>query len=328
MNNRAQFAPRSAPLPAAQFGLVWPIALASLRVGFRDRTVIWLTAMFLAMVLVSAYLGWSATHTLDAIFQKAIPVLKTLGRAVPINPASEISPLSDLRNMTTYVSLLGALAAIVLGTQLIGADRKSGVLPLIASRPVSRIGLALGKILALVLAITGILLIAAAVNVVTMLLLPGQALNGADWGSLAKFYGVSALCLTAFGLLGLFCATVAASESLALLIPVTIWLAMTFVLPQLTGNINPMAALNPIKATLVPPGGSFFNTASLVLGPFSLIDAYRSLAATILGFAPEGQPLRPMLPGLSLLIGANFLLALCVLRAIWQFDASRSDYND
>ena len=328
MSDRAQSARTSVSTTNAPSSAIWPIALASLRIAYRDRTVVWLTAMFLAMVLISAYLGWSATHTLDAIFQKAVPVLKMLGKTVPANPASDVSPLSDLRNMTTYVSLLGALVAIVFGTQLIGADRKSGVLPLIASRPVSRSDYALGKILALIVALLGLLAIAAIVNVVTMLLLPGQALTRADWFSLAAFYGASALCLIVFGQTGLLCATVTRSETMALLIPVTIWLAMTFVLPQLTGNINPMAALNPIKATLVPTTGSFFNITSLVFGPISLIDAYRSLAATILGFAPEGQPLRPMLPAASLLVVANLLLAIAILRAMRRFDASRSDYHD
>ena len=167
----------ASPVPANQ---TWLVATAALRVAIRDRTVIWLTAMFLAMVLVSAYLGWSATHTLDGIFQKAVPVLKSLGREIPVNPALEVSPLSDLRNMTTYVSLLGALAAIVFGTQLVGADRKSGVLPLILSRPVSRWSYAMGKILALFLAISALLVVTAGVNAFTMLLLPGQSLRSEE----------------------------------------------------------------------------------------------------------------------------------------------------
>ncbi len=314
--------------PVVPTSNAWLVAAAALRVAVRDRSVVWLTAMFLAMVLVSAYLGWSATHTLDGIFQKAVPVLKALGKAIPVNPASEVSPLSDLRNMTTYVSLLGALAAIVLGTQLIGADRKSGVFPLIASRPVSRTSYALGKMLALIISVVGLLAFAAVVNALTMLLLPGQALNIADWRSLIAFYGVSALCLIAFGLIGMYFATVSRSESMALLIPVTIWLAMTFILPQLTSNTNPMNALNPIKATLVPTTGSFFDITSMILGPFSLMDIYRSLSATILGFTPGGHVVRSMLSGVAIYVAVILLVAFGILRAVRHFDASRSDYND
>ena len=316
------------PASPARSGGAWLIATAALRVAVRDRTVLWLIAMFLSMVLIAAYLGWAATHTLDGIFQKAVPVLKAMGKAIPVNPASEVSPLSDLRNMTTYVSLLGALAAIVLGTQLISADRKSGVFPLIASRPVSRTTYALGKILALVVAVVGVLACAAVVNALTMLFLPGQALGLTDWGGLIAFYGVSALCLIAFGLIGMYFAVVARSESMALLIPVTIWLAMTFILPQLTSNTSPMNALNPIKATLVPTTGSFFQITALILGPFSLMDIYRSLSATILGFTTGGVVARSMLSGVMIYVVVILLVALGILRAVRKFDASRSDYND
>ena len=313
------------PVPSSK---AWLVATAALQVAIRDRTVVWLTAMFLAMVLVSAYLGWSATHTLDGIFQKAVPVLKALGKEIPVNPALEVSPLSDLRNMTTYVSLLGALAAIVLGTQLIGTDRKSGVLPLIASRPVSRTSYALGKILALIIAIVALLAVTAAVNALTMLLLPGQTLTLSDWKHLSAFYGVSALCLIAFGLIGMYFAVVARSESLALLIPVTIWLAMTFILPQLTSNTNPMNALNPIKATVVPTTGSFFDISATILGPFSLMDIYRSLAAAILGFPPSVHMAQSTTSGVLIYLGVILLAAYGIVRAVRNFDASRSEYND
>jgi ABC-type transport system involved in multi-copper enzyme maturation permease subunit len=319
-------APMDAPSTSAS--KAWLVASAALRVAIRDRTVVWLTAMFLAMVLVSAYLGWAATHTLDGIFQKAVPVLKALGRDIPVNPALEVSPLSDLRNMTTYVSLLGALAAIVLGTQLIGADRKSGVLPLIVSRPVSRTAYALGKILALIIAVVALLAVTAAVNALTMLLLPGQTLTPSDWQHLLAFYGVSALCLIAFGLIAMYFAVVARSESLALLIPVTIWLAMTFVLPQLTSNTNPMNALNPIKATVVPTTGSFFDVTATLLGPLSLMDIYRSLAATILGFTPGVHLPQSTTSGVLIYLGVILMVIYAIVRAVRNFDASRSDYND
>ena len=265
---------------------------------------------------------------MTAYFRKPSRSLKSLGKEIPVNPALEVSPLSDLRNMTTYVSLLGALAAIVLGTQLIGADRKSGVLPLILSRPVSRWSDSLGKILALFVAIAALLTVTAAVNALTMLALPGQTLTLSDWGHLAAFYGVSALCLVTFGLFGMYFSVAAKSESLSLLIPVTIWLAMTFVLPQLTSNTNPMNALNPIKATVVPPAGSFFDITSTILGPVSLMDIYRSLAATILGFTPGVHLPQSTLSGVLIYLAVILTVGFGIVRAIGKFDASRSEYND
>jgi ABC-type transport system involved in multi-copper enzyme maturation permease subunit len=304
------------------------VASAALRLAICDRSVLLLAAMFMAMAIISAYLGWSATHTLDAIFRKAVPVLIELKLPIPLNPALETSPLAPLRNMTTYVSLLGALSALVLGGQMIAADRKSGVLPLIVSRPVGRVAYAAGKILALVAAIATLLVLSAAVNALSMLLLPGQVLTGEVWRGLADFYGVSLVYLVLFGLIGSYFAIVCGSESLALLIPVTLWLLLTFVVPQLTANINPMAALNPIKAVVPPLGGSFFSVVDQVLGPVSVTEVYRSLSGRILGFAPAVGTARGLANGLTILLLGNLLLGAAVLFAMQRFDASRSDYHD
>lgn len=213
------------------FETAWLSASSAMKVGLRDRTVALLAGLFFAMVLVSAYRGWSATATVNAIYTKAVPVLEAKGLAVPPNPVGHTPPLTLLRNMVTYVALLGALAALMLGHQVVAADRKAGVIPLFFSRPVSRTGLALGKITAVVLAIAAVLLSAGLINVLTMLILPGLSLGGQIWVGVLTFYCVSALYMLAFGLMGATCAAAFSSESMALLIPVTIWLAFTFIVP-------------------------------------------------------------------------------------------------
>lgn len=304
------------------------IAVAALRLALRDRTIVWLAFLFMSMVLVAAYLGWAATQSLDAIYHKAVPVLQALGKPVPSNPALEVSPLSALRNMTTYVSLLGALAALVFGNQLVAADRKSGTLPLIASRAITRASYALGKIAALLIALSGLLLIAAIVNALAISALPGQPLTGVALRDIAIFYSVSALYLTFFGLAGAFFAATCRSEGMALLLPVTIWLALTFVLPQITGNINPMAALNPVSATVPPPGGAFFAAMNTVLGPLSLAEIFRGQASAILGYWPAAGMARSLPIGTSILAAADIACAIAFLRAIYFFDASRSGFDD
>lgn len=303
-------------------------AMSAMRVGLRDRTVVLLAAMFFAMVLVSAYLGWSATATVNAIYAKAVPVLEAQGLPVPPNPVGDTPPLSLFRNMVTYVALLGALAALVLGHQVVAADRKAGVMPLLFSRPVSRAGIALGKVGAVTFAIAAILIAAGLINVLTMLVLPGLRLDGWVWLGLIKFYGVSALYMLAFGLLGAICAAAFATESMALLIPVTIWLALTFIIPQVTANIGPMAALNPQSANLMPPTGAFFAATSTLLGPLSIAESYRFLAASILEITSgAGASTTARGAFLSLLI-ANLALFGTFVFTINRFDACRSNYRD
>ena len=306
----------------------YQIARATLRASFRDSTVLLLTALFLAMVLLSAWLGWSATQTINEIYAAAVNVMTAQGVTIPPNPISEGSALSLLRNMSIYVALLGAVAAMVFGHLAIAADRKSGVVPLIASRPMTRLSYATGKLLAIVAAILGLTLFAALVNAATLLLLPGLVLAPDTWSRLTAFYAVSALYMTAFGFLAAFCAIMLKSESMALLVPVTIWLVLTFVLPQVTANISPLAALNPLSATAALPVGPFFTFTDTVFGPLSLAEAYRSLSAEFLQLAPDHLPRRSIPSSLMTMLIFNLVLAAGFIRSVVRFDASRSDFNE
>jgi ABC-type transport system involved in multi-copper enzyme maturation permease subunit len=254
--------------------------------------------------------------------------MKAQGLAPAANPVGEMPPLSLFRNMVTYVALLGGLAALVLGHQVIAVDRKSGVVPLLLSRPMSRVNLALGKIVAIAATIACLLGIAAIINLLTMMLLPNLAVNGVVVAGLAKFYAVSLLYMLAFSLLGAACAVFCKTESMALLVPVTIWLALTFIVPQVTSNIGPMAALNPLSANLVQPEGLFFTITSTVLGPLSIAEAYRYLASTILEVLSGASTTTTMTGALASLIIANIAMACAVIFAIHRLDANRSDYND
>ena len=298
------------------------------KIGLRDHTVVLLAALFFAMVLVSAYLGWSATATVNAIYAKAVPVFQAQGKLVPPNPVGDTPPLSLFRNMVTYVGLLGALAALVLGHQTVAADRKAGVIPLLFSRPVSRSGIALGKIGAVIFAIVTVLAAAGLINAVTILFLPGLNLTGSVWLGLVKFYSVSALYMLAFGLLGAICAAAFKTESMALLIPVTIWLTLTFIVPQITANIGPMAALNPQSANLVAPTSAFFDMTSAILGPVSIAESYRHLASSILEITSGAGQSTTTEGALLALVLANLALAWFFVVTFKKFDACRSDYLD
>lgn len=304
------------------------VMMAALRTALRDSTVLLLTVMFLAMVLIAAYLGWAASNTVEQVYAAAVTSMKAHGQKPVDNPLHEMSALALLRNMSIYVALLGALAAIVFGHLVFATDRKSGVLPLVASRPLARTDLALGKLGAVAAAILFLTLFAAAVNVITLLILPNLLMTPALWARLAGFYAASALYMMAFGFLGLACAVYFRSESLALLVPVTLWLTLTFMMPQITANISPMAALNPLSATAAVPGGPFFAVTSTLLGPLSLAEAYRAVSSALLQLAPDNQPHQSFLGALAILIAAAMLTAAASIRAITRFDASRSDYRD
>ena len=305
----------------------WLIAHQSARFVLRERTVALLSLMFVVLVLISAWLGWSATSTVNRIYLDAAAFLQSAGQPVPTNPVLDISPLSLMRNMSVYVALIGALSAIVIGNRLVGLDRKAGVLPLIGMRPLGRNAYAGGKIGALAGLILGLAGVASAVAVATFLVLPAVTLTGLQWAHLAGFMGVTTLYMGFFGLIGLAAGAAARSETVGLLLPVTLWLTLTFIFPQLTANLNPTAAINPISALAVPPDTTFFHWAARILGPFSLADAYKFASAGLLDYLPPGITSPSFIPPvINLILAAGVALAFA-WRALTRLSMTQGDYN-
>ena len=310
-----------APSPA------WLIASQSARFVLRERTVALLATLFVALVLISAWLGWQATATVDRIYLDAAAFLQKSGQPVPSNPVLDISPLSLMRNMAVYVALIGALSAIVIGNRLVGLDRKAGVLPLIGIRPFSRPTYAAGKIAALAGLILLLALISGIIAVVTFLLLPSVVPNAAQWAQLAGFMGISALYMAIFGLVGLGTGAAARSETVGLLVPVTLWLTLTFILPQLTANLNPTAAINPISALAPPPDTPFFHAAGQILRPFSLADSYKFASASLLDYLPPGILSPAFIPPVTDLILAMAVAAAFAWSTLTRLPMAQGDYN-
>ncbi|MBL4747570.1 MAG: ABC transporter permease subunit [Magnetovibrio sp.] len=294
---------------------------------YREKTVVLLSGLFVVLVLVSAYLGWSATSTVNSIYADAVIYLQSSGQQVPPNPVQELSPLSLMRNMSIYVSLIGVLASIVIGYQLIASDRKSGILPLLGARPIERRAYVFGKILALMAVNGGLLIMAAAVSVVTFLILPNVVLNSIGWIKLFSFFILSYGYMVLFGLLAIAAAASSRSESVGLLLPVTIWLAITFILPSLTGNIHPTASINPISALASPPNSTFFHWTGWLVGPFSISESFKYLSADLLDFLPTSAVVHSIVPPLPDLILAFVGAGTLAIRAMLRMDMTRGDFD-
>ena len=310
-----------APSPA---GL---IAGQSTRFVLREKTVALLAVMFVVLVLISAWLGWQATATVNRIYLDAAAFLTASGQTAPPNPVLDISPLSLMRNMSVYVSLIGALAAIVIGNRLVTLDRKAGVLPLIGMRPLSGTAYAQGKIGALALLILGLAGVAGLVSVATFAVLPAISVTTAQWLQLAGFFAVSAVYMLIFGLIGLSAGAMAKSESVGLLIPVTIWLTLTFIAPQLTANLNPTAAINPVAALAPAPDTAFFAAMGQTLGSVSLADAYKFASAGLLDLLPAGLASPAFIPPFAVLALAAVGVLIIAWRALTGMSMAQGDYN-
>ena len=305
----------------------WLIASQSARFVLRERTVALLAALFVALVLISAWLGWSATSTVDRIYIDAAAFLKATGQPVPSNPVLDISPLSLMRNMSVYVALIGALSAIVIGNRLVSIDLKAGVLPLIGIRPLHRSAYADGKIAALLGLVLGLIAVAALMAVTTLLLLPALRLTSAQWLQLAGFMAISALYMACFGLIGLASAAWAKSETVGLLLPVTLWLTASFILPQLTANLNPTAAINPISALAAAPDTGFFQLSGALLGPLSVADAYKFASANLLDYLPQGLSSPSVISPVASLILLTLAAGGLAWRALTRMAMTQGEFD-
>ncbi len=289
------------------------VAAQSLAALLRERTVLLIAGIFTAMVLVSAWMGWSATATVNGIYADAVIYLQSIGQPVPANPLGQTSALGVLRNLTVYVSLIGTFAAIVTGQRLIEADRRAGVLPLIAARPPARMTYVAGKMQALALATAALVTLAAVISGLTLVLLPAIAVTAGEWLRLGGFFLLSWVYVTLFGMVALGAAARIPATAGGLLAATILWLAVTFVLPALTGNVNPTAAINPISALVATPETPVFTILGTVLGPVSLSEAYAYLAAGLMGYLPVGLVPRGVVPpflSLIVLFAAALVFAL------------------
>jgi len=259
------------------------IALQEIKVLFKERVFFLLLGIFIAMTLASSFIGLIATTTTTSIYNASVDFLRQSGAGnTPSNPLNNLPALTNFRNVIVYIFLIGSLLAVVIGHRSFIRERKTGVLSLLLTRPVSPKTLFLGKVLGICWALLGIISITFAVSVFSSLLLPFQHLVWDDILRLFIFYALSFFYLLFFALLGLLFAIKTKSESLALFIPVCIWVGISFVLPELVSGQTPTALLNPVTMSQTTPAGTFFTLMQQYLGPISIGWHYTSFAGQLL----------------------------------------------
>jgi ABC-type transport system involved in multi-copper enzyme maturation permease subunit len=174
-----------------------------------------------------------ATSITTSIYNASIDFLQQGGAtSIPANPLNVLPALTNFRNVIVYIFLIGSLLAVVIGHRSFIRERKSGTLSLLLTRPISPKTLFLGKVLGICLALLSIIGITFAVSVLSSYLLPFKHLVMDDILRLLIFYTISFFYLLFFAFMGLLFAIKTKSESLALFIPVCIWVGISFVLPE------------------------------------------------------------------------------------------------
>ncbi|MDE2037722.1 MAG: ABC transporter permease subunit [Patescibacteria group bacterium] len=284
-----------------------------LRTLRREGTFSTLLGIFSSVTLFSVFIGWSTRSTTIAIYAATVTTLKAAGVShIAPNPLLGVSTLSIFNNLIIYTLLVGALLAIVIGHRSFVRDRKSGVVPLLLSRPAGRPLYIAGKLCGISAALLFILFSMFVVSALSTLLIPALHLSGGEFLSLAAFYTVSFLYLAFFAALGLLFGVYMSNESLALLAPVLVWIAVVFILPELSTGQNPVSLLNPVTLAHVPSSGTFFSSARAILSPFSFGQDYTALALHFLRISPGALDFGTILKLLvaSTVAGAASMFAL------------------
>ncbi len=299
--------------------IIFTIAIQEVKVLFRERVFFLLLAIFILMTLASSFIGLVATTTTTSIYNASVEFLHQAGTDnIPANPLNALPALTNFRNVIVYIFLIGSLLAIVVGHRSFIRERKSGALPLLLTRPILAEKLFFGKVLGISLALFAIISATFIVSVFSSLLLPFRHLVASDIERLFLFYALSFFYLLFFALVGLLFAIKTKSESLALFVPVCIWVGISFVLPELVSGQTPTALLNPVTMDQVAPDGTFFALMRTYLGPLSLGWHYTSFSSQLLNNSLQitnagiGSALRDNSGKLFiLLIAIGVCLSLC-----------------
>jgi ABC-2 type transport system permease protein len=271
----------------------------------RERLPLVLLIVFVVMVSVSSLIGWLTNTTVSSVWQKTVQA----GLTQAPNPFAYVSPLYYARNTVIYLVLIGALMAIVVGVGSTMRDRKARTLDLVLSRPISVPAYLLGKLVGIGAWLAMILATVAVISWVSISLITTGPLPAGDSLRLAGFYAVAWVLLLAFVTLGMLSGIYTSRETTALLVPISIWSIVAFVLPQIGTSANPVSLLNPVPSVIVPGGA--FDTLNTVLSPLSVTEEFKTASGLILG-NPEvtgSLPLSLFVIVLAFAVGAIVLLA-------------------
>ncbi len=283
----------------------------------RDRLFYLLFSVFALMSLVSSLIGWSTYRTTTAVYDAAVRLsIAQSNVQLSGNPITEISSLASFRNIIIYIFLIGSLLGIIIGNRSFIRERKSGILPLILTRPVSESKLIIGKIIGMGLTIFGIISFTLLINLISSYFLPLRHLNTTEITRLLVFYLYSFFYLLFFSFIGFLFAIISKSESLSLFIPVCIWVGISFVMPELITGQTPTALLNPITMDQQLSPGGFFTTMRIFLSPISLGSHYTNIGSQLLSATSSNISLKDIIPsnfnGIALLlISALISFFLC-----------------
>jgi ABC-type transport system involved in multi-copper enzyme maturation permease subunit len=291
----------------------------------RQRILTAVFATLIGVTVLAGVLGWSSHQTIVGVYDEAVKLLATRGMGAPPNPFLLKPQLAMLSNMVIYITMIGALVALVIGHVTVADDEANGIGRLVFSRQVTRTHYATGKLAAAGVVLAAALAACGVLSVAALALVNRTLPSVTNVGRLVGFYAFSWMYLMLFVAVGMVTVLVARRRSLGLLSAIGMWLVVTFVVPQFTSGLRPAQSLNPIVDP-VSTSQAFFRVTARAR-PYSITEQFKEASGRILATAPSEtmwDTTRRILPiAMLLVIGVVGFIVL-----VKKHDFSQSGHRD
>lgn len=261
------------------------LAQKEVKTAFRDHIFLIFTGLFLILSIISVYIGSSTKNAELQAYQDIVQMLKSQGSTIlPASP--EIFPLSVLRNIITYVSMIGAVVAIFLGFDTFSGERTKGTLRLIAVRPAYRDQIVSGKLLGGGMVIGLLLGIILVFNLVLFIMISGLTPNGNEISRLLLFFLLAFVYMMSFYIASLFVSLKTNDSAFGFMLLMILWITISFVLPQLADSQRNFAyALNSTAQTVTQvPSDTMISKAIELFSPAA---QFQNIGKNLLQVVPE-----------------------------------------
>ena len=208
------------------------IARKEFRAAFRNRLFLTITLLFLGLSILSVYIGSTTKRAEVRIYNETVAGLQADGATV-LPAAPEIHTLTILANLIEYVSIVGAILAVILGYNTLIEERDSGGLKLILSRPVYRDQLLWGKWLGNTAVLAVLLGLVFLFNSVLLLVVGGITPTAVELLRLFVFTLLALAYMLIFLSMAIFLSIRMSSGATVFLVSLVVWMVVSFVMPQM-----------------------------------------------------------------------------------------------
>jgi ABC-2 type transport system permease protein len=207
------------------------VAQKEWRTASHDSVFLVMIVLFLFMSIASVYIGSSTKNAEIKAYEDIVLVSQQQGNDAPAAP--RIYPLEILSNIVDYIVMIGAVLAIFLGYKSFHAERESGTLRILLSRPLTKKDLLAGKLLGAAGMIGTLLAFTFVFNLLLFIIVAKLAPTGEDVVRLAICFMTAFVYMIMFYSCAMIVSLITRDGAFAFLILMVIWIFFSFVVPQL-----------------------------------------------------------------------------------------------